>query len=51
MCKHPVVEVKAKSRQKASVNDKGHLGVGFSQCSDSALNGQEASTQPANRRR
>jgi hypothetical protein len=29
MCKRPVVEVMAKARQKASVNDKGHLDIGI----------------------
>jgi len=49
MCKRPVVEVKTKARQKASVNDKGHLGIGIPQRPDSPLNGPEATTKPTYR--
>jgi len=49
MCKRPVVEVKAKARQKASVNDKGHLDIGIPQRSNSTLNRPEATTKPTYR--
>ncbi|MFL9989509.1 hypothetical protein [Paraburkholderia sediminicola] len=49
MCKRPVVEVKAKARQKASVNDKSHLDIGIPQRSNSALNRPEATTKPTYR--
>lgn len=48
MREYLVVEVKAKAREKASVNDD-HLGVGISQRFNSALNGPEATTEPTNR--
>jgi len=49
MCKRLVIEVKAKAPQKASVNDKGHLGIGIPQRSNSTLNGPEATTKPTYR--
>ncbi|MEX3968727.1 hypothetical protein AB4Y42_42560 [Paraburkholderia sp. EG286B] len=50
MCEYLVVEVKAKARKKATVNDN-HHGVGIPQHLNSALNGSEATTEPTNRRR
>jgi hypothetical protein len=49
MCKRPVVEVKAKARQKASVNNKGHLDIGIPQHSNGTLNRPEATTKPTYR--
>ncbi|SEK15192.1 hypothetical protein SAMN05216550_1355 [Paraburkholderia tropica] len=45
------VEIKAETRQKASIGYQGSLGIGVSQGLDSAPDGQDATTQPANRRR
>jgi hypothetical protein len=49
MCQRLVIEVKAKARQKASVNDEGHLGIGIPQRSNSTLNRPEATTKPTYR--
>jgi hypothetical protein len=49
MCKRAVVEVKAKARKKASVNDKGHLDICIPQRSNSTLNGPEATAKPTYR--
>lgn len=49
MCKRLIVEINAKARKKASVNDKNHLGGGIPQRLNSALNGPEATTEPTNR--
>lgn len=49
MCKHPIVEAKAKPRKKACINDKGHLDIGIPQRTDSALNGSESTTKPTDR--
>lgn len=51
MCEVATVEIKAETRQKASIGYQGSLGIGVSQRLDSAPNGQDATTQPANRRR
>lgn len=51
MGKHLIVEVNAKARKKARVNDKGHARVSVPQLSHSTLNGSEATTKPTDRRR
>ncbi len=48
MREYLVVEVKAKAREKASVNDD-DVGVGIPQRLNSVLNGPEATTEPTNR--
>ena len=49
MRKRPLVEVMAKARKKASLNDKGHLSIGIPQRSNCTLNGPEATTKPTYR--